>query len=764
MKNVIQIVCVVVIVVALGAPTVSAGVGYLDESGIVSWGWNQKYQVSNTPAGTDFAAVAAGNEHSLALKSDGSLISWGYDNQSVVSSTPAGTGFAAVTAGKSYSLALKTDGSLVSWGDDSRGQVSGTPVGTGFAAVAAGSEYGVALKTDGSIVSWGSGTSGTPGGTEFVAVAAGGNRGLALKTDGSIVSWDSGASGTPGGTEFAAVAAGGYHSLALKTDGSLVSWGRDYEGQVGGTPSGTGFIGVAGGDYYSLALKTDGSLVSWGEDSRGQVSNTPVAGYYLDIGGGQGHGVALKARDEYEDLVVTGTGARALLQREVSVSDNCTIETMLNGAGAARMNVAGALVLQPGADFSGSGKIDAESIELNGVQVSEALVEACGLDNNDQVSGYGAIATEFHGTSSSSITVSGGSLTAGDVASYSGFSTAGKLHVGGNTVVLQSKGFAGLGNETTVAGGTLQAANGVALNASDNLVGYGTVNGAVSANMGATIAAEGGNLQLGDASAPDGFFSDGRMYTEGNIVTLLDANQAVVGSLTQLGTAAADGTLIAANGLVVEFGKNIVGRGTVNTPNDPLAPLTNNGAIIGDFAGAIVLTGYVKGVGTFDGVTVTGTLSPGLSPTRLYVGNLAIGVGGELLMELGGTAAGSEHDQLFSTGLLTLAGTLDIKLIGGFDPQLGDEFDLFEGSMSGAFVAFELPGLQAGLDWDTSSLHIDGVISVTPEPATLSLLALGGLAVLRRRRRQANTLVRRKRDNAYGGRAPLDVSDEHSVR
>jgi len=752
MKNVIHIVCVAVIVAAFGAPTVSADVGYLDESGIVSWGRDGFGQVSDKPMGTEFAAVASGSTHSLALKTDGSLVSWGYDNYGQVSGTPTSTGFAAVAGGVYHSLALKTDGSLVSWGYNGSGQVSATPTTTGFAAMAAGGYHNLALKTDSSIVSWGddsqSQVSGTPTGIGFAAVAAGAGYSHALKADGSLVSWGydyfGAISATPAGTDFAAVAACGYHSLALKTDGSLVSWGRDQYDQVSDTPSGTGFTAVAAGNEHSLALKTDGSIVAWGNDNDGQVSNTPVSGYFLDIAAGNGHSLALKAGHEYEDLVVTGVGARALLQRDVSVSGDCTVETMLNGANTARMDVAGALVLEVGADFSGSGEIDAERIELNGVQVSAPLADACGLENHDQVSGHGAIAIEFHGASSSVITVSGATLTAGDPASYSGFSTAGKLHVGGNTAVLLTKGFAPLGSETTLVGGTVDAANGVALGAGDNVVGYGQISGPVAAGFGSTIEAT-GSLSLGDVNAYHGFFSDGSLITGANTVTINDRNQAVVGSLTQLGTAGADGTLIAANGLVVEFGKNIVGRGTLNTPDDPLAPLTNNGAIIGDFEGAIVLTGYVKGVGTLDGVTVTGTLSPGLSATRLYVRNLGIGAAGELLMELGGLAAGSEHDQLFSTGLLNLAGTLDIKLIGGFDPQFGDEFDLFEGAMSGEFTAFDLPGLQAGLKWDTSSLYTDGVISVTPEPATLGMLLLGALAVLRRRNRQAKTLVRRKR-------------------
>ena len=47
---------------------------------ITSWGYDGEYQVTDTPSGTNFTAIAGGAYHGLALKSDGSLISWGRDN------------------------------------------------------------------------------------------------------------------------------------------------------------------------------------------------------------------------------------------------------------------------------------------------------------------------------------------------------------------------------------------------------------------------------------------------------------------------------------------------------------------------------------------------------------------------------------------------------------------------------------------------------------------------------------------------------------
>ena len=59
------------------------------------------------PAGHDFVAIAAGDDHSLALKSDGSLAAWG-QNCCGQTDVPAGHDFVAIDAGGYYySLAIR---------------------------------------------------------------------------------------------------------------------------------------------------------------------------------------------------------------------------------------------------------------------------------------------------------------------------------------------------------------------------------------------------------------------------------------------------------------------------------------------------------------------------------------------------------------------------------------------------------------------------------------------------------------------------------
>jgi hypothetical protein len=307
---------------------------------LVAWGNDSCRQVSNTPSGYDFASVAAGGNHNVAVKSDGSLISWGYDYSGQVSNTPAGNNFVAVAAGMNHSVALKSDGSLIAWGSDSQGQVSNTPSGNNFVAVVAGNSHNVALKSDGSLVSWGydffGQVSNTPTGRNFVAITAGYDYSVALKSDGSLVAWGKDSYGLvsnpPAGNNFIAVAAGGWHSVALKSDGSLVAWGSDTVGQVSKKPAGSNFIAITAGEAHSVALKSDGSLVAWGWDPYGQVSDTPTGNDFIAISALTYHNVAIRNTQTIPTYTLTtnvspsGSGSVIKYPDKSSYSENESVQ------------------------------------------------------------------------------------------------------------------------------------------------------------------------------------------------------------------------------------------------------------------------------------------------------------------------------------------------------------------------------------------------------------------------------------------------------
>jgi autotransporter-associated beta strand protein len=352
--------------------------------------------------------------------------------------------------------------------------------------------------------------------------------------------------------------------------------------------------------------------------------------------------------------------------------------------------------------------------------------------------GNTTIAGKFALGPSASIVVNSGTLVLGDPAAVGGFSVnpGGAVTVNGGTLTVRSLNFTTL-PDVTLAGGTLNAPNGYAIPLGAALQGNGGVTGRVASANGSTILAN-GNLTIGDAAHVAGVNLDGELYTNQFTVALADANQAVLGSLTHLGNGGTPGVLAAANGLVLNFGRNLAGYGQVQSTNALANAVIVNGDASGNsLAQPLNFTGYVKGVGTFNNVTFSGTFAPGLSPALLTVGSVGLSPSSVLEMEIGGLSRGGQYDAFDVTGTYLLDGTLSVLLINGFNPSLGDQFDMFNGSTTGTFDTMSLPPLSPGLAWDSSNLYTTGVLEVVPEPAgALAWASVAAVAGLLRRRRR----------------------------
>lgn len=268
-----------------------------------------------------------------------------------------------------------------------------------------------------------------------------------------------------------------------------------------------------------------------------------------------------------------------------------------------------------------------------------------------------------------------------------------------------------------VAGGTISGISDLVVPANGEFRASGSHTLKITGEAGSTITAT-ADLTLGDNSAVNGFYTNGTLRVMQLTTTLNDANDVVFdsASLVVLGDGAGgSATLAAANGLTLDFGGNLTGFGAVTTPNDPAKPLINNGHIAGNSsAEKITLPGYVKGVGTLDNVLITGTDAPGFSPAAVNRGSVSYR--GALEIEIGGTTPGNDYDQLnhiMGAGIADLGGALDVSLINGFDPSVGDSYAIItaSGSVTGEFDAVSLPALDAGefwkLDYQSNSLTLN---------------------------------------------------------
>ncbi len=576
-------------------------------------------------------------------------------------------------------------------------------------------------------------------------------------------------------------------TIAIPIDSTLTLIGTS-SSTYNGALTGSGKVVIAPGKTQvfgnSLSGFTGSVEVNSGAVNGVATFNTTTFGtaLYKLLGNGiaQFNGTgSIQLRDaiEFNGQIVVGTGSQLQLDSStagnvevngtLSLSNNVSIPSLsTSAAGTVALSantltvgsgnfvgiisgIGGSLVKNSGSTLTLGGNLsNTGATQING----GTLVLFSAVSSGGPVTIAGGATLEANSSipraislnsSTSTLNVGFTGLTLGDAASFTGFQSAGTLTVGANTVTLASKGFSNLGVLTSLAGGTINAANGVSLGIGSNLSGNGTVSGKVAAGFGSTIEASGGNLALGNSSSLVGFASDGEIYTGTNTLTLNDSNQAVLGSYTQVGSGGTSGTLAATNGLIIDIGHNLEGQGLISSTNTLAKAVIMNGYTKGTGTG-LNFNGYVKGIGIFDGtVMFSGTIAPGLSPASTTFNNIALGDTGTLEMELGGRQLGGQYDHLNILGTGTLDGTLSVLLIDGFQPALGDTFNLLDGNTTGSFDTLSLPTLGSGLAWNTSQLYSTGSLSVTaiPEPGMLALVGCGlmGVTLLRRKRRATQT-------------------------
>jgi alpha-tubulin suppressor-like RCC1 family protein len=259
--------------------------GLRDDGTVSSWGTPRDYVQQGRPIRglTNVVDIGSGNDHGIALRSDGTVWVWGLNplDYPSVAAPPLKvfTGAAAVAAGGAvmelfnpeildkpdfdFDLVLTEDGFVWSLGSNHNGQlgrwqgncrVPGQVPGlSAVRCIAAGPRTSVAAKVDGTIYEWGTRLGDAP-----MRVGA-----------------------VPGVEE---VSAGTEHALARTNAGEVWAWGRGAEGQLG---DGTGLdrnvpvkvvglpqiVGVSAGWNHSLACDAAGGVWAWGSGQGGAIGD-----------------------------------------------------------------------------------------------------------------------------------------------------------------------------------------------------------------------------------------------------------------------------------------------------------------------------------------------------------------------------------------------------------------------------------------------------------------------------------------------------------
>jgi hypothetical protein len=319
-----------------GVDCAAGGAGIVSVWGTNAWGERQ------IPGDLgDVLQIAGGNDHVVALRTDGTVHAWGRNSNGQTNVPGDLVGVTQVEGGGDHSVALRSDGTVVCWGGNSHGQRNVPALLPTCMQVDAGGLFTVALGVDGIVRAWGLNNyrqTDVPGDLGAVTrIAVGDRHTAALRPDGTVRCWGSnslGQSSVPTDTAgITTIAAGSFHTMALTADGTLRCWGA-----VNTVPDDVvGVRDIAGGGAHAIALLADGRVRSWGRCSEGQCQPPPALRCVRSIAGASYLTLSISSAqcclaDLNDDGVVQGADLGLMLAAWGSVQAGVAADINRDGA------------------------------------------------------------------------------------------------------------------------------------------------------------------------------------------------------------------------------------------------------------------------------------------------------------------------------------------------------------------------------------------------------------------------------------------------
>lgn len=483
-------------------------------------------------------------------------------------------------------------------------------------------------------------------------------------------------------------------------------------------------LDVTGSSTLTVNLRQDISVGSLALGDTGTGTDRPVT-----VGNLTGEAFKLTFDVASGNATLTGQGAGNTISAGVVLADNLAISNSsvlalsggVSGGGSIVKNGTGTLNLYLSNNFTG------------GFTLNEGAV--AGQNNTMAVFGTGRL------------TLNGGSIYHSQ---SNGSSLSNKVTIGGNVSIG--------GSNTAITFNAGTASDAFVLNAANPVVNWGMTDATKISNINAQISeATAGNGVTFTGSSTNG--TNTRVKYSGTVANTYTGTTTVESIRLSLEKTTASHVAIPGNlvigGHATKQAEVLItqGTGATNAIADTatvtvLAKGTFNLNGKSETVSAVNLTGgklIGKGTLTAPVTAVGGTIVPGGTGagTLNIAGALSLDADSVLNFELNGTdmTVGSNVNDL-TGGVtdLTLAGTLNVAELGSFAAaKSGDAWRLidYSGSLSGSGLTLQTaPTLGEGLRFEVDTTTAGQVnLVVVPEPATMTLLVLGGgLALLRRRR------------------------------
>jgi hypothetical protein len=169
--------------------------------------------------------------------------------------------------------------------------------------------------------------------------------------------------------------------------------------------------------------------------------------------------------------------------------------------------------------------------------------------------------------------------------------------------------------------------------------------------------------------------SDGQWFTAVDFVNTGTMMKSGGTGLTGLGFLLTNsGTVVARSG-TLGFQRYVQLSGSLVLDGGNIqAPLASMDIIGGNVTGSGIIYGYPHSYRTLG--NWGGDINPGARTGRLDTGSFIQGENGRLNIEIGGTIPGVDFDCMIVNGEANLSGSLNLMLVNGFVPGLGDRFEI----------------------------------------------------------------------------------------
>ncbi len=215
---------------------------------------------------SDVVEITSGRYFTVAVKANGVLYVEARDSTSCVKGGEiySWTGIKSLAAGENHLVALKSDGTVIAAGDNSFGQCNVSDF-TGVRAIAASKTHTAVLKDNGTVRAVGNESSGcceTIYWEDISAVSAGDGFTVGLRGDGTAICTKSGGKDRYDLSEYrdiTAISAGNNHVVMLHKDGKVSAVGENKDACA--VIKWENIIAVSAGDSFTMALTADGRVL-----------------------------------------------------------------------------------------------------------------------------------------------------------------------------------------------------------------------------------------------------------------------------------------------------------------------------------------------------------------------------------------------------------------------------------------------------------------------------------------------------------------------